>query len=290
MRVWYALDLRVPAAAVETVAALLWDYPLTGLEEDTEDPGHLVAFSDRPFDEETLGAAVRAWVARAAGTEAADAVAVRLFTIEDEDWMRLWKQGWRPTPLGRLLVAVPAWWEDAVPAGRQEVRIEPGRAFGTGTHLSTALAWELLEPCLPAGSGAWMLDVGAGSGLLSLGAASLDPGLRVLATELDPDALPSLRENLGLNPAGSRVRVARSNGVPCAPGRFALAVVNLTAAEHRGVDPALVPALAAGGRLVLSGLRDEQAAEAATRWEERRYVPEDRVARGGWTALRFRRV
>ena len=290
MRVWYALDLRVPAAAAETVAALLWDYPLTGLEEDTEDPGHLVAFSDRPFDEETVGGAVCAWVARAAGADAAAAVVVRWFTIEDEDWMRLWKRDWRPTPLGRLLVAVPAWWEDAVPEGRREVRIEPGRAFGTGTHLSTALAWELLEPCLPAGPGAWMLDVGAGSGLLSLGAASLDPGLRVLATELDPDALPSLRENLGLNPAGSRVRVARTSGVPCAPGRFALAVVNLTAAEHRGVDPALVPALGPGGRLVLSGLRDEQAAEAATRWEERRYLPEDRVARGGWTALRFRRV
>ncbi len=287
--VWYALEVRVPPAAAEVVAALLWDHPLTGLEEDEADPGRMVAVGDRPWDVDGLAADVRGWVARAAGPDAANEVSLRAFPIEDEDWMQAWKTGWRPTPLGRFLVVVPAWWEDDVPDGRIEVRIDPGRAFGTGAHLSTALAWELLEPCLPAAPGSWMLDMGTGSGLLSLGAVALDPRLNAAATELDPDALPSLAGNLRINPGGGRVRAIRSDGAPYAPGRFVLAVVNLTAAEHRAVDEALVPVLAAGGRLVLSGLRDDQAGEAASRWAARGYAEEARAARGGWTALRFRR-
>ena len=163
-RVWHALEVTVPEPAAEVVAALLWAYPLTGLEEDPAVPGRMTAFSAEPWDETRLAAEVQDWVRRVPGADAGG-VRIRTFTVVEEDWLSTWKAGWRPTPLGERLVAVPAWWEDPLPGERTPVRIDPGRAFGTGTHVSTALAWELLEPCLasPPHGAWWTWERGAGS-------------------------------------------------------------------------------------------------------------------------------
>ncbi len=290
-RRWHALEVRVPAAAAEVVSAWLWDYDLTGLEEDPDDPGRLVAFRAGPWDEAALAAAVAEWTAPLAGPGAP--VAVRAFEVEDEDWGALWKRDWRPTPLGRALVVAPAWWDGALPPGRHVVRIDPGRAFGTGTHVSTALAWELLEPVLAGEAGGPLprtyLDLGAGSGVLALGARALRPGLRIVATEADPDALRSLRANLDLNRARDRVLCVHTRAVPAAAGSVELASANLTDLEHRPVECALAAAAAPGGRVVLSGFRDEQAAAAESRWARLGCELEDRLSREGWTAFRWRK-
>lgn len=284
-RRWYGLDLRAPAGAVEFIIAALADFPVIGMEEDTEDPTRLAAFSATPWDVTRALEAARAAAAQAG--EDPSAVAAVAFTVEDEDWLRVWKEGWRPTPLGERLVVLPAWWSEPVADGRAVVRIEPGRAFGTGTHVTTALAWELLEPAVA--QARRLLDVGAGSGILSLGALRLSPGLRATLTEADPDALRSLRDNLALNHADGRADAILANSVPVAGGGFDLAAANLTAREHLVVDEGLHRALSPGGRLVLSGLREEQAAEASARWRTRAYVLEAEIHRDTWAAFRWRR-
>ncbi len=285
---WYALELTVPAEASEVIAAWLWDYPLTGVEEDPEDPGRLIAFSAEPFDPDRAREEAFGWVRRVMGARAFT-LSVRAFTVDEEDWLRAWKRDWRPTPLGERLVVAPAWWDGELPAGRVPVWIEPGRAFGTGTHLSTALAWEILEGLVLESPPRRLLDLGTGSGILSVGAAALAPSLHAVGTEADPGALPALRENLERNRAGERVAAVRTGGLPFAPGAFDAAVVNLTEREHRGVEVALRNAVAPGGTIILSGLRDEQVESARARWREAGLDGGPRLSRGGWTALAWRR-
>jgi ribosomal protein L11 methyltransferase len=284
-RRWHGIDVRAPAGAMEFVVAALWDHPLLGLEEDPEDPGHVLAFRETPWDAERLAEDLREQVARAGANPLA--VRVQAFTVEDEDWLRVWKEGWRPTELGRLLLVLPAWWTEPVAGARIAVRIDPGRAFGTGTHVSTALAWELLEPHVA--DTRRLLDVGSGSGVLALGALAYASSLRAVLTEADRDAIPSLLENLALNAARGRAEVVHCTAVPFTGASFDLAVANLTAREHVAIDHGLHRVLAPGARVVLSGLRDEQAAEASARWRDRGYTLETELLRDTWVAFRWRR-
>jgi ribosomal protein L11 methyltransferase len=287
-RAWYALEVTVPEPAAEVVAARLWNHALTGLEEDPDRPGRMTAYAAGPWDEARMAAAIAAWVARVPGADPS-AVRVRAYRVVEEDWLRIWKESWRPTPLGARLLAVPAWWEGALPADRAPVWIDPGRAFGTGTHASTALAWELLEACLDDPAPRRFLDVGAGSGILSLGAAALVEGLRAVLTEADRDALGSLRGNLARNASGERCRATLTRSLPFVPAAFDLAAANLTASEYEPLEDGLARCVAPGGRIVQAGLRDEQAPAAEARWRKRGWAVERRREREGWTAFTWRR-
>ncbi len=283
-RRWHGLELRAPAPAMEQIAATLSAYPVTGLEEDAQDPGRLTAFAATAWDLEQVAAEIRDCVTRAGGDP--ESVRLAAFTVEEEDWLRVWKQGWRPTPLGRRLMVLPAWWTEPADSERATVRIEPGSAFGTGTHVSTALAWELLEPCVPGARR--LLDVGAGSGLLALGALALEAGLRAVLTEADRGAFSSLQGNLAGNGAQVRAMPLLAETLPFRDGIFDLAVANLTAREQRVVDGDLGRVLAPGARIVLSGLREEQAEEASARWRRRGCSLEAELRREDWAALRWR--
>jgi ribosomal protein L11 methyltransferase len=133
------------------------------------------------------------------------------------------------------------------------------------------------------------VDVGSGSGILSLGATALAGELRATLTEADPDAVASLRGNLAGNPSGARCRAVLTRTLPFPDGCFDLAAANLTAAEHEAVDMELARVAAPGSRLVLSGFRDEQAPEAEARWRGRGFAIERRASREGWTAFTWRR-
>jgi ribosomal protein L11 methyltransferase len=212
---------------------------------------------------------------------------VETFAVEEEDWSRSWKEGWRPTPLGERLLVIPAWWEESVETERSIVRIDPGTAFGTGTHATTRLAWELLEEAAVEAPPRCFLDVGTGSGILALGLLRLQDTARGLGTERDEAALASLRVNLGLNPGSERFLPVRCGALPFREGGFDLAVANLTELELRAVEAALAPLLAPGGRIVLSGLLAAQGEDAGRRWEARGYRREAARTEEGWTAIRL---
>ena len=275
-RLWHVLHLRVPDEERELAVAALSEFPLNGIEEDPEDLGHLAAVAAAPWDLPRVeDACAEVGISR---------VRLTFEELPDDDWLALWKRDWTPTPLGKRLVAVPAWWDGALPAGRLPVRIDPGRAFGTGTHATTALAWQLVEEVLERHP-SWMLDVGTGSGLLALGALTLAPDLLAVGTELDPDALPSIRANLEINPASSRFLPVQATHIPARPASCPLVVANMTHAELMAVEADLVRALAPGGHLVAGGYLAEQVAEGTSRWNALGLKRIQAPSRDGWTTL-----
>ena len=115
-----------------------------------------------------------------------------LFTpIADQNWMEAWKEHYKPIPVGEKLIIVPAWLESP-DATRIPIRIDPGMAFGTGTHPTTQLCLEPLEKYIQPGMD--VIDVGCGSGILSIGALKLGAG-RALAVDIDQAAVDATREN-----------------------------------------------------------------------------------------------
>ena len=191
--------------------------------------------------------------------------------VQEEDWANAWRDHFHAVRVGRRLVVAPSWEARAARADEVVVRLDPGMAFGTGTHASTVLCLRALED-LAAGTG-HVLDIGTGSGILAVAAALLGAG-EVTALDIDPLAVRVARQNAQANGVSDRVHVHYAElrdrlraGMP----RADLAVANLTADLLGGILPDLALALAPGATAVLSGIIGPgvsglEAALAAGRW------------------------
>jgi ribosomal protein L11 methyltransferase len=211
--------------------------------------------------------------------------------VAETDWSESWKANFQPLRVGKRLMIVPAWLNPPLVPDDIAIRLDPGMAFGTGTHPTTQLCLEAIERHLK--PGASMLDLGTGSGILAIAAAKLGAG-PVLALDVDPEAVRVASENVianGVVPAGpvvagenvaangvvaaGRAAIAQGVGVRVAQGslaeifagRFApewqpapLVVANILA--HiivQLLNAGLAETVAPGGLLVLSGILDSQA-------------------------------
>ncbi|CAB1129633.1 Ribosomal protein L11 methyltransferase [Candidatus Hydrogenisulfobacillus filiaventi] len=213
---------------------------------------------------------------------------VRITTVREEDWAAAWKRYYRPLPLPGGYWVVPAW-EDlpAEAAPERVIRLDPGMAFGTGTHPTTRMCLErLLEKEL---AGRQVMDLGAGSGVLALAAALR--GARVLAVEPDPVALAVLEANLARNPAGRAVTAAagtwagQRDRVPQWDGVVANIIWEVLAPLLEDFPTRLAP----GGWLLLSGILATREAELAERAQAAGLQPVFRRQEGDWLAVEFRR-
>ncbi len=225
------------------------------------------------------------------------AAAFRL--IPDQNWMEAWKEHYRPIPIGRRLLIVPAWLESP-PQGRTAIKIDPGMAFGTGTHPSTQMCLDLLETLLDfeggrpmvgaLGQATGIIDVGCGSGILSIAALKLGAAC-ALAVDIDEQAIHNAGQNARLNGLGNELELAVGSVEDVLSGRFsirsaAIVLVNILAPVIiRLLDTGLADLVEPGGSVVLSGILHEQAdgvvaaAEAkGLRWKDRRQIDD-------WVAL-----
>ncbi|HHH82330.1 MAG TPA: 50S ribosomal protein L11 methyltransferase [Chloroflexi bacterium] len=183
--------------------------------------------------------------------------------LEDQDWTEAWKAHYRPLPIGRRLLVLPSWYEPKAGADRLPVWIDPGMAFGTGTHPTTRLCLEAMEQVLRPGSA--VADLGCGSGILSIAALRL--GARhVLALDIDPAAVQATRENArrnhiekGLTIELGGLETLLTRHPQPQPG-VDLLLANILAKTlidllERGLAMAIRPA----GHAILSGILAEQA-------------------------------
>src|SRR5262249_43543282 len=177
----------------------------------------------------------------------------------EEEWRDAWKRYFRVVRVTPRIVIVPSWERYEPAAGDLVLDLDPGRAFGTGAHASTRLVLGELDALSAAGETVErFLDVGTGSGILSIAAARLWPRARGVAVDIDPIAGGAARENLERNGVGS---VAGREDLP--DGTFELIVANIQADVLEDLRDALVARVAGGGVLVLSGLLDTQAEAVA---------------------------
>ena len=249
MRPWLSLTVVVEPRRAEAFSdALLWAGAESSAIDEPEGAAPrvsaLLAASAEP------GALV---AAAAAHCGLARAPEFSLEQLADDDWVRRTQAQFAPLALERLWVG--ASWH-AAPPGKPVVRLDPGLAFGTGSHASTRLVLELIEREVRGGER--VLDYGCGSGILAIAAARLGAG-EVDAVDVDPQAVETTRANAERN--GVAVRAGAPDSLPA--GTYDLVLSNILAQPLIVLAPLLAARTAPGGRLALAGLLAAHAAEVA---------------------------
>jgi ribosomal protein L11 methyltransferase len=213
---------------------------VVALARDDRDPGALVAVA-----------------AAAAAIEPPDFTVAR---VAEEDWVRRSQAQFGPIRIAERLWIVPSWHEPPDPAAIV-VRLDPGLAFGTGSHVSTRLVLQNLESDFRAGGR--VLDYGCGSGILAIVAGKLGAG-EITATDIDPQALATTAANAVAN--GVVLTVAAPESLP--RETFDLVLANILAGPLIELAPLLAARTRAGGRIVLSGILESQAAEVVAAYAQ----------------------
>jgi ribosomal protein L11 methyltransferase len=220
--------------------------------------------------------------------------------IPDEDWSRTWKEHFKPLRIGRRFIVSPTWEPAPRDPERLIIRIDPGRAFGTGHHETTRLCLEWLESCdlkslllkeegkrEPASTETSFLDVGTGSGILAIAAALL--GFRkVVGIDNDPEAIEVAEENVMLNGLPEKIRLlcATPEG---ADGSFDVVISNIESKPLIRMSETIVSKVRDKGLLALSGILVEQADEVRAEYEKRGLTLTGTKTAGEWVLLAFQK-
>lgn len=249
------IQLTVPSEALEAVTHLLHKAGTGGVVIDDERAARVRAYLPR---DERLAARLGA-LRQELSDLGAFFPGMRAWTeddrfVDEEDWANAWRAHFHPIHFGRRLVVAPSWEPYTPQADEVVMRLDPGMAFGTGAHASTALCLRAIEELLPPTGR--VLDVGTGSGILAVAAALLGAG-EVTALDIDPLAVRIARQNAEINGVSDRVQVHHAElaelltrGLPPVP----LVLANLTRDQLVPLAPTLAAALAPGGTLVASGI------------------------------------
>ena len=294
MKIWHAIEIEIARVGETAAATQLWAFGTTGIEvsEDKSQPEWLTlrAYFENQPDEARL----REQIVRSLRLSDLPAQALRdikSLTVADQDWLAEWKKGYEPVTIGQKLMIVPSWkMNETDPHERIVIQIDPGMAFGTGTHETTRGCLELLERYwpLPSGQGA-LLDVGTGTGILAFAAAKLAPGARVVGFDVDPEAVEVARENAEINGVADEVELEVNRLSSFADQAFDVVLANLTADVIVPLAADFAAAIRPGGVLIVSGILREQGDEVTAVLNERRFDLIESRPDGEWItfALRF---
>jgi ribosomal protein L11 methyltransferase len=234
--------------------------------------------------------------------------------VVDQNWMEAWKSRYKPIPIGRRLMIVPAWMDSPDPS-RISIKIDPGMAFGTGTHPTTQLCLELIEqhiekchpeppgegsiggppdPSLPAHAQNDMdmtvIDIGCGSGILSIAALKLG-AQAALGVDIDPESINSSRENAEANDVADRLILGLGSVDHVRAGKFALLQAHLVLANIlapvlvRLFERGLAELVMVGGEIILSGILDPQAQSVIYAGEQQGLKVVETKQIADWVAL-----
>lgn len=205
--------------------------------------------------------------------------------IKDDDWAHKWKEFFKPEKITDRIVIKPTWEAYEAKEGDILIEIDPGMAFGTGTHPTTRGCLRLIEEVASKGGIETMLDVGTGSGILAIAAARLGVQ-RTIAIDLDSAAVKVAEENIILNKVESQVRVAKIK-VDIIYVMFNLVVANIIAEDLIRLSVPLKGRVMPGGCLILSGIVAEKADMVKEAFKE--LSLEKELIEGEWVSLLYKR-
>ncbi len=284
------VELTVDAGeeATEALTNFLWELGAVGVVEEAAagGPARLRAFFPATAESAALAARVDTYLAGLRALGLTVGTAATLAPVADADWAAAWREHFRPVAVGRTLLVTPPW-ETPAASDRVVLAIEPGRAFGTGHHGTTAGCLELLESLVAAERPARVLDLGTGSGILAIAAARLGVA-EVLACDTDPDAIAATEGNAARNGVTGRVRAVVADIATLATAPAPLVLANLLAAAHRALAPRYRELVGGGGALVLGGLLDAEAEEVTAVLTAHGFRREAVRSLEGWTSLALR--
>jgi ribosomal protein L11 methyltransferase len=249
---WHALDVELEAGAREAVEYALMEAGALGTDTENSDDAliHVTAYfatvlqRERVRDE--LFEALRIY-----NLPTSSVRDMNVREVAERDWLEEWKQNWQPVEVGRFIIA-PPWSNLTNTHDRIVIRIEPGMAFGTGTHETTRLCLAAIQKHF---SGSSFLDVGTGTGILAIAAAQLFPEARIEACDTDESAITIARENAEANRVLDQIDF-HVGSVDDSTGSADLVCANLTADVIVRMMRTLVSLTC--GKLVLSGILETQ--------------------------------
>jgi len=204
-------------------------------------------------------------------------------TVADQDWVRVWMDRWRPMHFGTNLWVVPSWLTPPEPDAANII-LDPGMAFGTGTHATTAMCLEWLAAHPPRDLD--VIDYGCGSGILAIAALKLGAA-RALGTDTDPQALTVSHENAERNQVTARLALCLPDALP-ADASADVVLANILAGPLVQLAPRLTALVRPDGRLILSGLLANQADEVEAAYTTGFVLK--RHMHDGWVMLAGRKI
>jgi len=214
--------------------------------------------------------------------------------IADQNWMEAWKVHYQPIPIGKRLIIIPVWMDSTEPS-RTSIRIDPGMAFGTGTHPTTQLCLELLEIAFDAKTPQAVIDVGCGSGILSVAAIKLGSEI-ALGVDIDQASVKNSRENADNNAIPvEKFQIELGSVAEVKTGQFVISQAPLVLANIlapvliRLFDGGLADLIAPDGAIILSGILDHQANDVVAAGEKQGLKLTDKRQINDWVALLMRR-
>jgi ribosomal protein L11 methyltransferase len=242
-----ALDVEIEPQACEAVEYALMEAGALGTETtDRSVTGYFAETPDRERVRNELFEALRIYDLPSSSVRD-----MNLRTVIDRDWLEEWKQSWQPVEIGRFIIA-PPWSNLGDASNHLVIRIEPGMAFGTGTHETTRLCLDAIQKHYTGGS---FLDVGTGTGILAIAAAKLFPEGRIEACDTDETAIAIARENAALNGVDQQINFW-TGSIDDSTASADLVCANLTADVITRMMRALVGVTC--GKLIVSGILDTQ--------------------------------
>ena len=287
------VELTVAPDDLEMASSELYDLGTIGIEELTSDDLTTPRRADAvPKHAIGLRAGFASDEAAAEAESALDAAwQPRFEVLLGDDWLDAWREHFEPTRLGRFMI-LPGWWSDAslaphtsLNSGLLPLVIDPGRSFGTGAHSTTALSLAALE--LLVSGGQTVLDVGCGSGVLSVAAALLGAS-SVVGIDIETAAVDNTVSNAGRNGVGAIV-TAKADPIDTVSETFDIVVANILAPVLIDLAAAISRRVASGGFAVLAGLIDEQQASVVDAYTACGLVMVDVSREGNWVGLTLQR-
>ncbi len=315
---WIAVSIATSTQAIDALCARLLDTGVKGFEiEDSESfrefldtkQGNWDYIDDELMELLQVGASVKFYLPEdSQGREQLQAVKdllesikhaenatwygsleLALSGVKEDDWANNWKQYFKPLTVGKRLLIKPTWEEVADPDGRRILEIDPASSFGTGQHHTTQLCLAMLEGVLQEGDR--VLDLGCGSGILSIAACLLGAS-DATAVDIAENAVCTARENATQNHI-SENRYTTYCGDICSDvtlreaigSGYAVICANIVADILITMAPLFSQFLAKGGTLLVSGIIEERAMEVVQALEQEGYHVQAIQSQGGWVAV-----
>ena len=263
-----------------------WDYTDIPIAKETEivvEKAYLPVNGELEGRIQTLQQEIKALEARGVNT-APNILATA--ELQDEDWSDTWKQYFHTEKPGERVVIKPTWEEYQAKDGEVVIELDPGAAFGTGTHATTSMCIRQLEKLVKPGM--TVFDVGTGSGILSIISAKLG-ATNIQAVDYDDSVLKIVQENLEQNNVQDTISVAQSDLMQNIHGKAGLVIANIIADIIIRLFDQLDEHFEQGGTLLTSGIIEDRIDDVLTAAEAHGYGVVERLENKGWACITFRR-